>query len=439
MITYNFTKKLFVSLIRLFINKYRKRIYDIISYSSGNAISQAMNMLSGFIIIRALDKTEYGYYTIAFSALIMLTQLSDIGVSIGLNTIGGRTWNNREKFSSLIITAESIRRRMILFIALPITIYGMVILLNNNNNIYNSASLLSIVVIAGFLEIERLVLLTIPKFYGNIKFIRNNELIGSTAKLLLVITAALMFNNPIYFLIPFFIATAVQLYFLRKEKRLYINEDVPVNTEFRTEIIGYIKSNALNTFYYIFQGQLFILLLTIFGTVNNIAEIGALSRFSIIFNVVNSLFLNYFIPDFAKSKGYNQTKKKFLILISICSFIGVTVIILFAIMPHFFLFILGKEYYGLEEELVLIMISSSVINLLGIIWQLNSSKGWVKYIWLYTPFTILSQIFLITFMNLTTIKGIVLFTIYSQLAGFLVIGTLFGRGLLALKILIKNE
>lgn len=415
------------------ILKYKSRLTDIISYSSGNALSQAMNMLAGFLIIRALDKTEYGYYTIAFSVYVMLTQLSDIGVSIGLNTIGGRTWDDREKFSALIVTAESIRRKMILFISVPITIYGITILLNNNSNIFNSVALLSIVLTTGYLEIERLVLLTIPKFYGNIKFIRNNELMGSASKLLLVIIAAFLFRNPIYFLIPFFISTTVQLYFLRKEKKHHIDEDVSVNNEFKNEIFGYIKSNALNTFYYIFQGQLFILLLTNFGTVNNIAEIGALSRFSVIFNVINSLFLNYLIPDFAKAKGYAQTKKKFLILMTVFSVIGLTVIILFAIMPHFFLFILGKEYYGLEEELILIMISSTVINLLGIMWQLNSSRGWVKYIWLYAPLTILSQIVLIPLFNLSTLKGIIFFNIFSQIAGLMTIGTLFYNGLVKLK------
>lgn len=413
--------------------RYKTRIADVLSYITGNAISQLLNMLSGFIVIRALDKTEYGYYTIAFSVFIMITQLSDVGVSIGLNTIGGRTWDNKERFSSLIVTAESIRRRMILFISLPIAIYGIVILLNNSNNIFNSVALLTVVIVTGFLEIERLVLLTIPKFYGNIKFIRNNELIGSTAKLLLVIFAALLFENPIYFLIPFFIATAFQLHFLRKEKKLHINEDVVVNKEFKAEIISYINSNALNTFYYIFQGQLFILLLTIFGTVTNIAEIGALSRFSVIFNVVNSLFLNYFIPDFAKAKGFNQTKKKFLILISIYILIGLTVIIVFATVPHFFLFILGNEYYGLEEELILVMVSSSIIKLLGVLWQLNNARGWVKYIWLYTPLTILSQILLIPFFNLSTLKGIILFNIYSQIAGILTIGLIFRSGLMKLK------
>lgn len=425
--------------LKALIIKYKTRISDIASYSTGNAISQLMNMLSGFLIIRALDKTEYGYYTIAFTIFIMLTQLSDIGVSIGLNAIGGRTWADKNKFSSLIVTAESIRRRMILFIFLPIIIYGFVILLSNGNNLFNSLALLTIVAVTGFFEIERLVLLTIPKFYGNIKFIRNNELMGSTAKLLLVIIAALLLNNPIYFLIPFFIATAVQLRFLRVEKKQHIQANVIVNKEFKTEIIGYIKSNALNTFYYIFQGQLFILLLTIFGTVTNIAEIGALSRFSVIFNVVNSLFLNYFVPDFAKAKEYKQIKKKFLILLFIYLLIGLIVFIIFALMPHFFLFILGKEYYGLEEELILIIISAIVINLLGVLWQLNTAKGWVKFIWLYTPITIIAQIVIIPFLNLATLKGIILFNIYSQLPGLLCIGAILVNGLLKLKLLSNSK
>lgn len=419
--------------LKAIIIRYKTQITDITSYATGSVISQLMNMLSGFLIIRTLDKTEYGYYTIAFSVYIMLTQLSDIGVSIGLNSIGGRTWYDKEKFSSLIVTAESIRRRMILYITIPIIIYGIIIYLNNSNNIINSVSLLAIVVLTGFFEIERLVLLTIPKFYGNTKFIRNNELIGSGVKLLLVIFVALFFKDPIYFLLPFLVATSVQLKFLRLQKKYLLQENALINKEFTREIVGYIKSNALNTFYYIFQGQLFILLLTIFGTVTKIAELGALSRFSVIFNVVNSLFLNYFVPDFAKTIGYHQTKKKFLIIIALYLFIGIGIIIIFSLIPNVFLFILGQEYLVLQEELVLVMVTTTIVNLLGIMWQLNNAKGWVEYIWLYTPLTILMQIFLIQILNLSSIKGILLFSIYSHLGGFLIIGFNFVKRLLSLK------
>lgn len=419
--------------LKALIIKYKTRIYDIATYSTGNAISQAMNMLVGFLIIRALDKTEYGYYTIAFTIFIMLTQLSDIGVSIGLNSIGGRTWNDKNKFSALIVTAESIRRRMILFISLPIIIYGFVILLSNGNNLFNSLALLTIVAVTGFFEIERLVLLTIPKFYGNIKFIRNNELMGSAAKLLLVIISALLFKNPIYFLIPFFIATAVQLRFLRMEKKQNIRENVKVDNEFKTEIIGYIKSNALNTFYYIFQGQLFILLLTFFGNVTNIAEIGALSRFSVIFNVVNSLFLNYFVPDFAKAKGYDQTKKKFLLLLVIIGLISFSIIMIFGIIPEFFLFILGKDYYGLNYELVLLVAVNSCTSIFGSIWLLNAAKGWVKFNWLYVPFTIFLQILLLDLLDLSKLYNIIIFNGISLIPSFIVSSIISIMGFIKIK------
>ena len=413
--------------------KTRTKIFNVLSYSSGNALSQVMNMISGFVIIRSLDKSEYGYYTIAFTIYSTLIQLSDIGVTIGLNSIGGRIWYDKDKFSSLIATAESIRRKVISLIFLPVLVYGSIILLSNKNGVINSFSLLALVTIISFMEIERAILLTIPKFHGNLKFIMNNEVLGSSTRLLLVILSAFLFSNSFFYLLPFLFATIVQLFLLKNEKEKYLDSKAKVDQVFSKEIKGYIKSNIINTIYYIFQGQLFILLLTIFGNVTLIGEIGALSRFSVIFNVVNSLFVNYFIPDFAKSKGYNKTKRKYIFLVLINLLIGLVVISIFAIIPQFFLAILGKSYYGLEKELILIMVYSSVINIFGVLWHLNTSQGWVRSLWVYTPLTILSQILIIPLFDLRSIDGIILFTIYSQIAGLFTVIAIAIREFLILK------
>jgi hypothetical protein len=55
---------------------------------------QGVTALSGFVIVRLLDKSQYAAYTIAASLQVLLTVLSDSGIGWGLNAIGGCIWKD---------------------------------------------------------------------------------------------------------------------------------------------------------------------------------------------------------------------------------------------------------------------------------------------------------------------------------------------------------
>ena len=66
-------------------------------------IVQIIGFLSGILLIRVLDQREYAFFTIANTMQGILNLLADIGISIGLVSIGGRVWQDRTRFSELII------------------------------------------------------------------------------------------------------------------------------------------------------------------------------------------------------------------------------------------------------------------------------------------------------------------------------------------------
>src|SRR4051795_10888272 len=68
-------------------------------------IVQVVGFLSGILLIRHLDQREYGYFTIANSMQGTLNTLADIGISVGLVSIGGRVWQGRNPFCGLIKNA----------------------------------------------------------------------------------------------------------------------------------------------------------------------------------------------------------------------------------------------------------------------------------------------------------------------------------------------
>ncbi|HEY2139209.1 MAG TPA: hypothetical protein VGH00_03955, partial [Chthoniobacterales bacterium] len=95
------------------------------------AIVQVIGFLSGILLIRHLDQREYAYFTIANTMQGTLNTLADIGISVGLVSIGGRVWQDRNRFGQLVTTASNLRRRLGAVSALVITPILFFMLLKN--------------------------------------------------------------------------------------------------------------------------------------------------------------------------------------------------------------------------------------------------------------------------------------------------------------------
>src|SRR6202043_2837943 len=95
-------------LIRLALH--RARIVGNFAVVQG--VVQLIGFCSGILLVRWLDQREYAYFTIANTMQGTISLLADIGVSVGLVSIGGRVWQDRHRFGQLISTALSVRRKL---------------------------------------------------------------------------------------------------------------------------------------------------------------------------------------------------------------------------------------------------------------------------------------------------------------------------------------
>src|SRR5438067_1971811 len=85
---------------------------------------QVLTALAGILIIRSMPKSEYALFAIVNSMQVASNLLADLGIGIGVRSIGGRVWSDPFRFGQLINTALGMRRLFAFFsfgICLPIT------------------------------------------------------------------------------------------------------------------------------------------------------------------------------------------------------------------------------------------------------------------------------------------------------------------------------
>jgi O-antigen/teichoic acid export membrane protein len=202
-------------------------------------------------------------------------------------------------------------------------------------------------------------------------------------------------------------------YLLKKTTRLR-NLNPTQNAEYKKTLLHYVKLNWHNSAFYAFKGQISIFIIGIFGTLDNLANLGALSRFSLLFLLVNSLISNFLTPAFAREQNYARLLKQFFSTLILLLLFSAFILLVVAIFPQEILSILGSRYDGLDFELFLVFVSSLLGVFSGAVIGCNQAKGWMKYTpVLEIPCNIITLLIGLWIFDTSTLQGVLYLGILS--------------------------
>ena len=378
------------------------------------SVVQVIGFLAGILLVRHLDQREYAYFTITNSMQGTINLLADIGISIGLVSIGGRVWHDRRRFGELINTALKMRRKLgaVAILVIAPVLYFM--LIKNGAPLRYTAILIAILLAGLLVQFAVGVLSVVPRLRSDVGKIQIIDLTGATVRLLLLILLMFVFLNTAVAIAVSSFAIFIQYLMLRRYVAAVIDLHAPENPEDRRAMIGFIRNQAANAIFFCFQGQITVFLISFFARhPSSVAEVGALGRLAMIFVVINNLLTNIFVPAFARCQDARKLRWQYAAIISAVGGFSLLVICAAAFFPNEFLFILGNKYAHLQRELLLMIAASVLSALTGTIWALNASKAWIRGSWLYIPLTLATQIALVPVTDFSSVSGVLLFNLFS--------------------------
>ncbi len=384
------------------------------------AIVQVIGFLSGILLIRVLDQREYAFFTIANTMQGTLNLLADIGISIGLVSIGGRVWQDRTRFSELISTALRVRHRLALVAVIAVTPALYFMLARNGASPRYTLLLIVIVLIGLAIQLDAGVLGVIPRLRADIKVIQRIDLMGAGLRLTILVMLAFVFLNAGVAVTVATIVMLFQFLLLRRYSARVIDFGAPQNAEDRGAMLRFIRSQAANAVFYCFQGQITIFLISFFARqTSSVAEVGALGRLAMIFVVLANLMSNIFVPAFARCHDPRRLRSLYFQIAGGVALFCMVVLVGAGTFPDQFLFMLGNKYAHLHRELLLMVGSAVIAALTGTFWSLNSAKAWITGSWLYIPLTLLTQIALIPFTDFSNVRSVLVFNLVSAVPNLL--------------------
>jgi len=390
------------------------------NYAVVQAVVQLLAFTSGILLVRWLPQREYAYFTIANAMQATLNVLADIGISVGVISIGGRVWQDRHRFGQLINTGLIVRRRLAVFAFLIVAplLYGM--LVRNGASPLYTLLLIAIVLIGFSVQLSIDVFVVVPRLRSDIARIQTIDFVCAITRLALIVGLIYVFTRAG---LAVAIASAtffLQYVLLRTYAAKVIDLKAGENPEDRREIVRLTKKLAANAVFYCLQGQITVFLISFFGQqATDVAEVGALGRLAMITAVLMSTLTNIFVPAFARCQDKAKLRVLYLLIAGGVALFSVIVLGAAAFFPDQFLLILGNRYTHLHRELVLMVGGAVLIAFGSTLWMLNSSRAWINGSWLYIPLTLATQIALIPFTDFSTVAGVLTFNLIATVPAVL--------------------
>ncbi|MTJ53688.1 polysaccharide biosynthesis protein [Anabaena sp. UHCC 0253] len=389
-------------------------------FVSVQLIVQALGFASGILIIRTLSKEEYAYFTIANSMQSSMNVLAASGISSALLSIGGKVFQDSYKFTQLINAGMRLKKYLGMISVLIVTPILFWLLTSSGASLIYALLIIIVILIELYFYLIQGILGVVPLLKSQIKQIQILDLMFSGSRLLFIVINHLTLINALTYAFCSTVASSLKTFYLYQWNKDSLEKNIPINQEYNQQIVGSIRSMIAYYSFFCIQGQITIWLISIFGTTNSIAEIGALGRLSIIFTVITSVVSNIVVPSFAKCESLKLLKLRYFKVMLIYLFLSILLLVVSVIFPKELLWILGNKYNHLQRELYLVILTSMVSAISSVAWSLNTSRGWIKDSWLIIPSTILIQILLLVIIDVSNIKGVIMFGLVSTLPTLLV-------------------
>lgn len=368
--------------------------------------TQLLVFASGLIVVRSLSIEQYAYYTLANAALGVAGALSDSGTGNALVAQCGRVWQQPGRLGAVMATGLAIRRTISLAC---LALLGPVVLwlALRQGSSTSQALLLCAAVVPAFFAASSTPLLEIPlRLHQRLKSLQFLQLTASMARLAFVALASRIYPVAWLVILSPLVPAWLQNRRLRARSSELAHFDAGQDEEARKKIIAQALRALPGTLYFVFAGQFTVLLISLFGTVESVAQVGALGRIATIVTFLMMVFGMIAVPRYARIPEMEARRllRVYLLLIGGVAAACGTAVLFTWIAPGVVLFILGAKYSSLTTEVVLAVASGAMSVLSSAANTMAAVRGTVASPLVSIPASLAVQALLIFLLPLDSVS-----------------------------------
>jgi O-antigen/teichoic acid export membrane protein len=351
----------------------------IAGFLAGQGIVQLLNLVIGFFLLRWLSVEAFAQYSVATGFQGTLVMLVDIGFSSSIVALAGNRGSDKVAIGRYIRSARHFRNRLFLVVA-PLAVIAFPLVTAKHHwplmtQLLLLLAILSAIFFQGWMSFYAAPLL----INRNLRSYYQPQILsafGRTLFCFLLYVGSALTSWAVVWLNA--IVIAVTGLFYRAYSRPLVDEPVRSDPQTNREMLNYLSPLIPGIVFTAFQGQIAILLITLFGQTRSIAEVGALARLSQLFLLLGAFNSVVIGPYIAKITQQALIRRYFQIL-GIAVLISLVMLIMALLFPRPLLWVLGPKYQNLSAEVNWLVVVSCISYICGVMWTMHSARKWVYW------------------------------------------------------------
>ncbi len=351
-------------------------------FLTGQIVVHLVNLVAGLLILRYLSIQEYAIYLLGALLMNATAIGSDMGVSHAVISIGAPLRDDKSMFGELFRSALVLRRRLF---ALSIPVILVIAYLVFHNIEVQFSTMIAVTLLAmvtAWVQQSVTLSVSVLNAHHDSSSLTRAGLGSALCRLILVTAFCREVPYAVTALGINLVGMLLDAWLLSRFCSRYLHMRGASNQNFSARLLEFAKPLIPSTVYYLLQGQISFFLLAIAGATTAVAQVGALGRLGQILGVlgmVNGFFIQ---PYFARIQDCRNfaTRAIEVIAVLIVAFSAVTASTL--IWPDLWLAILGDNYKGLADELVIALVGAQLSLAGGIIYTIVIASRVTRGQWL---------------------------------------------------------
>lgn len=383
-------------------------------YTAAHMAARLLAAISGLLLVRLLPVGEYGFYTLVLAAFTFICTFSDLGATETLSFFRWRGGKKNKPWMPYFHAVLRFRRTVFVFGFISSAAYIFYTGWHIGED--NQTILLGIVLmgLSAWFAIQSGIISFVLKLEQRFRLAYAVELSNEGIKLLAVgliwvlgLATALagMASVALGALAAAILAT--RLLGQRFAKR-GIQKQRQTHQSSRI-LLSQILPILPGAIHFALQGPLVVWLAAYYGSIVNVAEVGALGRLGVLISVAAGFTGSVFVPRLIAITDETLFLRRYLMWWLLLGLMGIMIMLLVWLFPEELLLLLGESYSGLQTELIIVAATSTLWAWNGYVYSVNRAKGWVKYQGYTFLILVAGQAVMFMFLEFSNTSGVLLF------------------------------
>lgn len=359
------------------------RRLSVLSLTAGaESIGVAVNAIVGFIIVHQLTKTGYGEYSFITSCVSFLVGLSDVGLSHTFLPIVGERSND---VSWVLGVCQRVYRMRWRFFIPAVVLVGGYWFHALRQHQWASADFICASLLAALsvlATIREQACRSILVILRRVATLNRLSVMSSVARLLLTIVALWLLTegfNLSGLIAATLLATCLVLLQLRSESAIagFSSASLPAADQHQVDqrIKALLRPLMLPMFFAQVQGVITVFLVSLFSVTASIAEVGALTRPTLIFALIDRVAAVLLFPAIARAPSGPGLKS--LILKTYAIYLSIMLLLFLSSIyfPGVWMLLIGKQYLPQQHLLWLAFLAAVLMYAAGFAFTTLTARG----------------------------------------------------------------